>query len=237
MEHGARALGSTAARALSRVAWRSAGAGGAGRGAHAALPGSDLPGGPLWLSWRCADFPAARLLVHGAICLFYLAVCRYPAGPVTERVKMRVLSCGLLSYGAWLANTGGLSQPAAPDGPRHAAAGDADLRDARGRSWLFAAGGSGCPARRSDCCRCGPRARWWRRSRRAAATRRRSSSRWSAGSVLVTASSGLDVLGLHRGRLRQGRARARHAARRAVLARRGPHARDRGRGGACWRTR
>ena len=61
-------------------------------------------------------FPATRLLVHGGICLFYLAACRYPAGPITERVKMRVLSFGLLSYGAWLANTGGLCSPLLPMG-------------------------------------------------------------------------------------------------------------------------
>src|SRR3954470_8563799 len=61
-------------------------------------------------------FPGARLLVHGAICLFYLAACRYPAGPITERVKIRVLTLGLLSYGAWLANTGGLSSPLLPMG-------------------------------------------------------------------------------------------------------------------------
>ncbi len=61
-------------------------------------------------------FPGVRLLVHGGICLFYLAACRYPAGPVTERVKIRVLSVGLLSYGAWLANTGGLCSPLLPMG-------------------------------------------------------------------------------------------------------------------------
>ena len=61
-------------------------------------------------------FPGQRLLVHAAICLFYLAACRYPVGPVTERVKMRVLSGGLVSYGAWLANTGGLSSPLLPMG-------------------------------------------------------------------------------------------------------------------------
>ncbi len=61
-------------------------------------------------------FPAARLLVHGGICLFYWVACRYPAGAVTERIKMRVLSLGLLSYGAWLANTGGLCSPLLPMG-------------------------------------------------------------------------------------------------------------------------
>ena len=61
-------------------------------------------------------FPGARLLVHGGICLFYLAACRYPAGPITERIKMRVLTLGLLSYGAWLANTGGLCSPLLPMG-------------------------------------------------------------------------------------------------------------------------
>jgi len=61
-------------------------------------------------------FPAERLAVHAAICLFYMAVARYPKGPVTERIKARMLIGGLLSYGAWLANTGGLSSPLVPMG-------------------------------------------------------------------------------------------------------------------------
>lgn len=61
-------------------------------------------------------FPGQRLAVHGAICLFFLAVCRYPNGPITERIKVRILIGGLLSYGAWLANTGSLSSPLIPVG-------------------------------------------------------------------------------------------------------------------------
>jgi len=61
-------------------------------------------------------FPAERLGVHALICLFYMAVARYPKGPVTERIKARMLIGGLLSYGAWLANTGGLSSPLVPMG-------------------------------------------------------------------------------------------------------------------------
>src|SRR3954454_19186951 len=61
-------------------------------------------------------FPASRLVVHGAICLFYLAACRYPATPAPERTKLRILIGGLLSYGAWLANTGSLSSPLIPMG-------------------------------------------------------------------------------------------------------------------------
>jgi signal transduction histidine kinase len=61
-------------------------------------------------------FPGPRLVAHAAICLLYLAVCRYPAPPVTERVKVRILIGGLVCYGAWLANTGGLSSPLIPLG-------------------------------------------------------------------------------------------------------------------------
>jgi signal transduction histidine kinase len=61
-------------------------------------------------------FPGWRLLVHGGICLFYLAVCRYPATPINERIKARILLGGLLSFGAWLSNTGGLSSPLIPLG-------------------------------------------------------------------------------------------------------------------------
>ena len=61
-------------------------------------------------------FPGQRLLVHAGICLFYLAVCRYPPPPITERAKVRMLVGGLVSFGAWLANTGGLSSPLIPLG-------------------------------------------------------------------------------------------------------------------------
>src|SRR4051812_28851489 len=60
-------------------------------------------------------FPLARLIVHAGICVFYLALCRYPV-QVTVRAKTRMLVVGLLSYGAWLANTGGLSSPLLPLG-------------------------------------------------------------------------------------------------------------------------
>ncbi|HET6147876.1 MAG TPA: HAMP domain-containing sensor histidine kinase [Polyangia bacterium] len=61
-------------------------------------------------------FPGQRLAVHAVICLIYLAVSRYPAPPITERAKVRMLIGGLLSFGAWLANTGGLSSPLIPLG-------------------------------------------------------------------------------------------------------------------------
>lgn len=67
-----------------------------------------------FLAWR--GFPAVRVAVHAAICLMYVAICRYPSPPVTERVKIRILIGGLLCYGAWLANTGGLSSPLIPLG-------------------------------------------------------------------------------------------------------------------------
>ena len=61
-------------------------------------------------------FPGVRLAVHAGICLLYLAACRYPPPPITERIKIRVLVGGLVCYGAWLANTGGLSSPLLPLG-------------------------------------------------------------------------------------------------------------------------
>src|SRR3954463_7084118 len=60
-------------------------------------------------------FPWPRLLVHAAVCLFYLSVSRYPTPP-TERAKMRMLIGGLLSFGVWVANTGALSSPLIPLG-------------------------------------------------------------------------------------------------------------------------
>jgi signal transduction histidine kinase len=56
-------------------------------------------------------YPVPRLLIHGAVCLFYLGVCRYPTGPATRGDKVRVLLSGLLAYGVWMANTGGLASP------------------------------------------------------------------------------------------------------------------------------
>jgi signal transduction histidine kinase len=66
------------------------------------------------LAWR--GFPALRVAAHAAICLVYVAICRYPTPPVTERVKIRILIGGLICYGAWLVNTGGLSSPLIPLG-------------------------------------------------------------------------------------------------------------------------
>jgi signal transduction histidine kinase len=61
-------------------------------------------------------FPGPRLAVHAGICLFYFFVLRYPTPPVTERAKVRMLVGGLLSFGAWLVNSGGLSSPLIPLG-------------------------------------------------------------------------------------------------------------------------
>jgi two-component system sensor histidine kinase HydH len=61
-------------------------------------------------------FPAERVLVHGGICLFYLAFARYPKAPVSHGAKVRLMMAGLLSYWAWVANTGGLASPLLPLG-------------------------------------------------------------------------------------------------------------------------
>ena len=66
------------------------------------------------LAWR--GFPGSRLIAHAGICVFYLAVCRHPTPPVSERAKMRLLMFSLLSYGAWLVNSGGLASPLLPLG-------------------------------------------------------------------------------------------------------------------------
>jgi signal transduction histidine kinase len=66
------------------------------------------------LAWR--GFPATRLAAHAAVCIFYLVACRPPPLPITERTKMRLLVCSLLSYGAWIVNTGGLMSPISPLG-------------------------------------------------------------------------------------------------------------------------
>ena len=66
------------------------------------------------LAWR--GFPAVRLAAHGAVCVFYLVACRSPSFPIAERTKMRLLVCSLLSYGAWIVNTGGLMSPLSPLG-------------------------------------------------------------------------------------------------------------------------
>ena len=93
-----------------------------------------------FLAWR--GFPGARLAVHAGICLFYLVVCRYPATPITERIKTRILVGGLLSFGAWLANTGGLCSPLIPLGlgmllPALL------IFETRKQRWLFAVGAIG----------------------------------------------------------------------------------------------
>ncbi len=84
-------------------------------------------------------FPWPRLVAHALICLFYLAVSRYPS-PATERAKIRMLIGGLLSFGAWLANTGGLSSPLIPIGlgmllPAML------VFETRKQKWQFAVGG------------------------------------------------------------------------------------------------
>jgi signal transduction histidine kinase len=61
-------------------------------------------------------YPHGRLLVHGAVCLFYLAFCRHPTGPITYRAKMRMLGAGLFAYLVWIVNTGALASPLLPLG-------------------------------------------------------------------------------------------------------------------------
>jgi signal transduction histidine kinase len=61
-------------------------------------------------------FPAARLLIHAAVGVFYALACFYPGPPMTERRKVRMLGAGVLAWGAWLANTGGLCSPLLPLG-------------------------------------------------------------------------------------------------------------------------
>ena len=95
-----------------------------------------------FLAWR--GFPGPRVVVHAGICLFYLALSRYPSGELREgaklRMKVRMLVGGLLSFGAWLGNTGGLSSPFLPLGlgmllPAML------VFDTRQQKLLFAAGG------------------------------------------------------------------------------------------------
>ena len=61
-------------------------------------------------------FPTSRLVFHGLVGVFYGLVCFYPQPPVTERRKVRMLGAGLLAWGAWLVNTGGLCSPLLPLG-------------------------------------------------------------------------------------------------------------------------
>ena len=173
-------------------------------------------------------FPGPRLLVHGAICLFYLAVCRYPPSPITERVKTRILIGGLLCLRRVAGQYRRPVEPADSAGSGHAAAGDADLRDRRGRGAVRAPRRSGC-CWPSGCCRCG-------RSGALVAPLAPRGGHASPESVILVVGfdpghgeSGLQLLDPHRRGLRQGRHRARRAARRAVLRRRGSHARAGGR--------
>jgi signal transduction histidine kinase len=82
-------------------------------------------------------YPGPRLLVHGAVCLLYLAFCRYPTAPASRAEKLRVLLGGLLCYGAWLANTGGLCSPLIPLGVGLLSPVTLVL-DSRRARWLFA---------------------------------------------------------------------------------------------------
>jgi two-component system, NtrC family, sensor histidine kinase HydH len=66
------------------------------------------------LAW--GGFPPVRLAIHAGVCLFYVVACRSPSFPIAERTKMRLLAWSLLSYGAWLVNTGGLMSPLLPLG-------------------------------------------------------------------------------------------------------------------------
>jgi len=61
-------------------------------------------------------FPAPRLVVHATVCLFYFLVLLSSPPPFTVRVKQRMLAGGLVSFGAWLVNSGGLSSPMIPLG-------------------------------------------------------------------------------------------------------------------------
>jgi signal transduction histidine kinase len=61
-------------------------------------------------------FPTGRLVFHGLVGVFYGLACFWPGPPVTERRKVRMLAAGLLAWGAWLVNTGGLCSPLLPLG-------------------------------------------------------------------------------------------------------------------------
>lgn len=61
-------------------------------------------------------FPPARLVVHALVGVFYGCACFWPGQAVTERRKVRMLAAGLLAWGAWLVNTGGLCSPLLPLG-------------------------------------------------------------------------------------------------------------------------
>jgi signal transduction histidine kinase len=61
-------------------------------------------------------FPTERLVFHGLVGVLYGLACFCPGPPITERRKVRMLAAGLLAWGAWLVNTGGLSSPLLPLG-------------------------------------------------------------------------------------------------------------------------
>jgi len=56
-------------------------------------------------------YPAGRLLVHAAICVFYLIVSHAWGPTIGAAGKTRAVVGGLLTYAAWMANTGGLASP------------------------------------------------------------------------------------------------------------------------------
>src|SRR5205823_344000 len=126
--YGARALGSTTARALPRAARRAARAGGPGRGAHAALPGADLPG-------RRAGVPrAARLSSRapaGARRDLPFLPGRLSLSPGTGHRAGQDARAqpGLVVVRRLAGEHRRAVEPASADGARHAVARDADLRD------------------------------------------------------------------------------------------------------------
>jgi signal transduction histidine kinase len=85
-------------------------------------------------------YPLSRLVVHAAICVFYLVVCRYPRPTVAGQGKTRILVGGLLAYGGWMATTGGLASPLLALGLGILSPAALALQSRRQR-WLYGAGG------------------------------------------------------------------------------------------------